>query len=63
MNPISALLHGFRYTNQLNAHIKRVLAAHSGAVRLLDSPAFERFLDWLEANPSVKVGDDLRVRL
>jgi hypothetical protein len=71
MNPITTLFHAVRYTNQLNAHIKRVLAARgpidpaailaswrerpgSPIGSYLDSPAFESFLDWLEANPSVK---------
>jgi hypothetical protein len=71
MNPITKLSRAFRYTNQLNAHIKRVLAARGpidpAAIvarwrerpgppigSYLDSSAFEGFLDWLEANPSVK---------
>ena len=44
-------------------HIKKVLAARGGAAPSFDSPAFEGFLDWLEANPSVKwemISDDKR---
>jgi hypothetical protein len=49
LNPVR-LYKALRYTNQVNAHIKRVMAERV----TFGSPAFEAFFDFVEANPSVQ---------
>ena len=53
MNPIVGMYKAWRHVSQLNAHIKLVVAAAAQG-SFLDAPAVERFLDWIETNPSVE---------
>jgi len=54
MNPLGILFKAHRHVKQLNAHIRNVSLAQDDARRLLNSSAFEEFLDWLETDVSIR---------